>query len=630
MDTDKRTFFQFGPFLLDKEKRVLLRNDEIVPLAPKLLDTLIMLVENCGEVLSKDQLISSLWPETFVEESNLAQNIFHLRRALAEHVGGFQFIQTVPKRGYRFVAQVTVVNDEVPNEVQHGYHVLSTRKGRRSSFARLVLVASLPAILMLGVSIYLIFSPRPTSTSATSVNQKESLAVLRFSNLTGLREDAQLEVGMTDALITKLGTLDKIIVRPTTSVLQAKNLDPIEIGRELRVEKVLFGTFQRTENSLRVSVQLINVDNGSTAWTDQFYTTAGNVFEIQDAISARVLVSLLGKLGESEKQLAAKRYTSNLQAFDAYSRGRYFVGSSSRTDLSKAIEYFRKAISIDPAYALAHAGLADSHALLSNLMAGTPSGVKHRELAKQNALRSIEIDPLLAEPYTTLAAMIFDENGDWATAEKHFLEAIRLNSNYSTAHHWYALHLLAIGNPEAAEYEMKRALEIDPVSPGVNCALGQVYYFSRKYELAVVQLERAVELDPEFLRSNVYLSLALYELGLKSEAIERLEGLYQKTPVHVQVATSLGAIKAIEGDRKSALEILSLLRQRADATAYSSYGIAMISANLGLHEEAISVFKAIPSAKSQGLRVRLVYDPLLDVIRDDQRYIEIFDNPRWD
>lgn len=327
-DPDSR-LYQFGPFCLDAEERVLLREGRLVPLPAKALSTLLVLVLSRGQLVEKEVLIEKVWPEEFVEEGNLAQHIFMLRKALGETVENVKYIETVPRRGYRFVAPVSE---------------------RRKEFAEVANDVSKRITLKKDTPERLVDIP--------------SIAVLPFETLGATTQDEYLGLGIADALITRLSKLRKVKVRPTSAVRNAMKDNAVSVGRALKVATVLEGTIQKWDEYIRVTVQLVSIRDGATLWAERFDEKFTNIFAIEDSISEKAATALTVKLTAEEQELLAKRYTENTQAHQAYLKGRYFFARRSQESLTKSIEYFELAIRIDPDYAIAYAGLAECYCML--------------------------------------------------------------------------------------------------------------------------------------------------------------------------------------------------------------------------------------------------------------------------
>jgi len=618
-------YYEFGGYRLNPRDKSLWRDHQAVSLTPKQIEILLLLLDNSGNTVPREVFSSLIWQDTFVEDGNLTQNIFQLRKTLSDGEKGIEFIETIPKRGYRFVAPLkkTVAStqldtaEKVENQ-KNPAKPKSQSPSPRGFFGLRAIILMFCIASPLGIGYFWFFQKNNKQVETTSANR--SIAILPFKEISNQSADKQLEIGLADALITKLSGLQKITVRPTSAVIQSKQTEPIQIGRELNVETILTGTIQRESEQMRVNVQMVNVSDGRTLWAENYDSAAKNIFEVQDDISEKILRTLKSQIKPEENRQISKRHTNNTEAFEAYSRGRYFWATSSRTNLSKSIEYFQKAINLDPNYALAYAGLADAHIFFASNNTGAHQSPEHLRLAKANAYKALELDEALAQPHATLGAIAFEEKGNWTEAEKEFLKSIELNPDYAIAHNWYSLHLLGQGDFPKAESEMKKALEIDPVSPSMNVALGQIYYFGKQYQMALTQFEKAVELDPDFGRAKVYLALALVEVGKKEQALAVLEKNYQEYPENTGAKASLGWLYAISEKSKKAQEILETFGETKSPDIYDQYGMAVIYAHLGNPDRAFSILARISGFKNLNMIVRFKFDPRLDILRHDPRF----------
>lgn len=630
-------FYEFGSYLLDPENKLLFHNEEVVPLPPKLFDTLYYLVANSGKTLFKEEILENVWSETFVEEGNLAQIIFHLRKILGQGKNSQIFIKTMPKRGYRFVASVKIItNNMVKSDGKEFFNgsgmstgVTSDKKAiATNSLRKYNNLRNLALLLLIGtlcaLAFAFFFSQKPTNNTyvVDSPTMNRSLAVLPFQLIDEEINDKKMSFGMADALITKLSNLDNVRVRPTSAIIQTKQSDPLSIGRELLVDNILTGTIQQTSDQIRVTVQLVNIKDGSTVWADKFDTSVKNIFEVQDNISEQVSHYLKQELSKTENKQINKRYTNNIEAFEAYNKGRYFWNKRTPAALTKSSEYFQKAIRFDPQYALAYAGLADCYLLLASEESNPITGKEYKKKAKTTAIKAIEIDDTLAEPHTTLASIMFEENNDWDTVEKEFLKSIELNPNYSTAHHWYSLHLFSVGQFEKAESEINKALQIDPVSLSINNGLGLLYLFQGKYQFAKEQFQKTLELDPNFPSPNYYLPLALFQLGNIEESLVLLGSYVENHPKDLSAKFSLGYLLAAKGDVPKAQNLLSDLEKVNDTSELFQYTLAMLNANVGNTEKAFDILKKVSASKNLNLVIHLKYDPRLNILRQDYRFQE--------
>src|SRR5258706_2703572 len=355
--------YEFGPFRLDATERLLLRAEEVVPLTPKVFDLLLALVENGGHVLSKDELLQRVWPDSFVEEANLSRNIFTLRKALGEDTDEQRYIETVPRRGYRFVASVMswpkesddlVVAERARSRIMIEQEEETGRTETivvsRRRLGALTLAACV-AVSGLGLVAYWWLAGR-TRLEAARLG-KGSISVLPFKPLVAESRDEALEMGMAETLITSLSNLREMSVRPTSAVRQYTELqqDAVAAGRELQVESVLDASIQKSGDRLRVVARLVRIKDGATLWSDKFDEKFTDIFAIQDRLSERMTAALAVRLTGEERKLLAKRYTENSEAYQLYLKGRYFWSKFTNEGLKKSIGFFEQAIEKDPGYA---------------------------------------------------------------------------------------------------------------------------------------------------------------------------------------------------------------------------------------------------------------------------------------
>ena len=401
MTAKTKHFYEFGPFRIDAGNHLLLRDGQVVPVKPKVFDTLVVLVENRGRLLEKDELIKELWPDSFVEEANLTQTVYMVRKALGEGPHEHNYIETIPKRGYRFVAAVREFGDEgsdpaVQEEIRAATVPANGRK--RLTLPVLVACVMLAGLTATGYYLGITRGGLPIGPSAPI----KSIAVLPFKPLVAEGRDDLLELSMADSLILKLGNLGQITVRPLSAVRRYTDLkqDAVKAGQELRVESVLEGNIQRFQDRIRVRVRLVRVRDGKQLWAEQFDENWTDIFTAQDRISQRVVVALALTLNGEEQRQLTKRYTANPEAYQAYVRGRYFWNKRTGDGYRTAIADFQRAIRIDPGYALAFAGLADSYNLLGSY-GEIPMRESHPK-ARAAAEKALELDDQIAEAHTSL------------------------------------------------------------------------------------------------------------------------------------------------------------------------------------------------------------------------------------
>jgi TolB-like protein/Tfp pilus assembly protein PilF len=446
--------------------------------------------------------------------------------------------------------------------------------------------------------------------------------VLPFNALGENGHEPYLGPGLADALITKLSSISKITVLPTTAVLKytGGKQNPLDAGRELGVDTVLDGHVQRLDERIRVTVQLVRLRDGKTLWAEKFDEKFTDVFAVQDSISEQVTRALMLKLTAEEEELLAKRYTENTEAFQVYIKGRYFWNKRTVEGLNKGIEYARQAISIDPTYAMAYVGLADCY----NLLAGH-GGLAPKETfpqAKAAAMRALEIDPRLAQAYASLGFVSYRFDWDWTRAEQDFNRAIELSPSYSTAHHWYGESLAVTGRFEESIAALRRAQELDTLSLPINTDLAQSLFFARRFEESDEQLRKTFEMDQNFVRACV-ISGAVYEqLGRHEEAIAVLRRAVDLSEGNPLTLSGLGHALALSGQRDEARKILIDLKELARQRYVSAYNIAVI--HTGLREKEAALDWLVKAYHNRDVwLVWLKVNPRFDTLRAEPRFTDL-------
>lgn len=661
MDKKQGCLYEFGSFYLDTNEYRLLHGQKVVPLSPKVLETLLVLVRNSGHVVTKDELMGAVWPGTFVEESSLTQNISILRKALRE--GNEEpCIETVTKRGYRFIAPVRVLNG-VNIDPGSGELVLQERTATKviiqdseefdgeekeeSPTGSLLAFSSSPArlhlkrrFMALGL-VSLLFSGavggylwnrarvgKTSSQSINSVRSVRSLAILPLRQLGNESDNEYLGLGMADALIVKFSRFQQLSVLPTSTIIRyaGQSPDALTVGRELGVEAILEGTVQRDGERCRVTVMLINVSDGRTLWSDKYDERFTDLFELQDSISGRVADTLSLRLTGEEKQLLAKHSTDNLEAYEAYLTGLYFWHKRTKDALQRAVKFFQQAIELDPNYAPAYAGLGDSYNL--NAYYGyDKSPDESYSKAKRLALKALEIDSTLAEAYTTLGMLSSAYERNTEKAEELYRKAIEQNPNYGTVRVRYAWHSLGLGNVEIALREMKKAQELDPVSPLTNASLGLIFYYQHNYDEAIRFSRKALELEPTYFMAQYNISLSYAQKGMHEEAItegKKLRAMATNNSDVADALDALGYIFAKAGHKDEALKIIDELQTLLRNTGANAppVNLVMIYEALGERDKALFLLKqSLDAGATLPLTFRL--DPRSELLIADPRYQEL-------
>jgi DNA-binding winged helix-turn-helix (wHTH) protein/TolB-like protein len=648
MSQQTKHLYEFDPFRLDANERLLLREGEIVPLTPKAFDLLQALVENSGHLLEKDALMKRLWPESFVEDGSLAQNVSLLRKALGES-DSQRFIETVPRRGYRFVAGVRELSDEagqigehsktIVAEAEHepgisgkspelepvgepGTLAVSSRVSAmfRQTPGQAVLTAGLALAIVAGAILYFVFLTQPEQTAIRGV---KSIAVLPFKSLGVDGSDEYLGIGIAETLTTRLSALKLLTVRPTSAVLKyaASDKETVVAGRELGVETVLEGSIRRLGERVRATARLVRVSDGSLLWADKFDESFTDIFKVEDSISGKVAEALALKLSGEEQKRLTKRYTDNAEAYHLYLKGRYFWNKRTEEGFNRGIAQFEQAVEKDSNYALAYAGLADSYVGLTFYNFAAPDETMPK--AKGAAMNALAIDNALAEAHASLAHVLMNYDWNWPEAEREFKLSIELNPDYATAHQWYAIHYLtATGRLEEALQEMKRALELEPASLVMNAFMGATLYFAGRYGEAIEQCRRTIEMDPNFAVAHWYLGLAYEQTRMFDDAISEFQKAIRLSGGSPLMKSALGHAYAQSNNRAEATRILVELKELSKHRYVSSYEVAAIHVALGENEQAFQLLERAYEEHCFHL-VYLTEWPQFGAVRTDPRFQDL-------
>ena len=600
--------YSFGPFRLYPSEQLLLREGTPIPLSPKAFEVLVALVSCHGHLITREMLMKKVWPDSFVEETNLTVNISLLRKMLGDLPDGRPCIATVPKRGYRFDGQVTIhperngpsasavsfvpsaegslavadtnndaqtpgCDDVQAPEVATSPAAKPRRKRLIAIFAALTILVIATA-LFVGITIY----RHQSSGIAASVH---TLAVLPFESVGANPDDQYLGLGLTDALITRLGKLTQIVVRPIGAVRAfAKSADPLAAGRQLDVQAVLDGTVQRVGDRTHVAVHLQRINDGKVLWSESFDEQNSSVFQIEDSISQRLAEALTLHLSRDEQQHLATPGTPNSQAYELYTQGRFYWNKRSVESVQKSIDLFRQAIDIDPGYAAAWSGLADSWILAGSYGNSFLAPQVAMPKAKEAAEKALSLDDSSAEAHTSLAYIHLTWDWDYPAAEREFRRALQINPAYVNAHHWYAHELVALGRIPEAHEESETALGLDPTDVVVNEHMAWHHLMAREYDRSIPQAIKAIELDPTFVQAHRVLALDYLYTGRSREACDEFEkgvDLSHGDPVARAYLARCYALTHREADSR---KILSTLEVASTERYISAAEIAAVYAAL--------------------------------------------------
>jgi DNA-binding winged helix-turn-helix (wHTH) protein/TolB-like protein/tetratricopeptide (TPR) repeat protein len=644
--------YKFGNFRLDLREERLLNDGKVIPLSPKVFRTLSVLVENNGHMLTKNELMTAVWPETFVEESSLTQNISLLRKALDEK-DDQRFIETVPKRGYRFVAPVLVFDETNGNgsktatltynttidhfapsghETHNGHSTnsdagwLSPPTAKTRNLKRFDLIAAVViAIVGIVMAGYLWQTKIRGPRSADANRSPRSMAVLPFKTISDDENDKFLGLGMADALILRLSDSEQFRIRPTSSIFRyaANDVDPLVAGKELGVDAILSGTVQRLGDRVRVTVALLNLADGRTLWSEKYDERFTDIFALQDSVSSRVAGVLQLKLNDQPVDVN-RRLPKSIEAYRDYTMGLYFWNKRTKEGLQKAIDYFGQATEKDPDYAPPYAGMADSYILGAFYGYDLLPIRESYERARKMATRAVELDPNLAEAHTAIGA-VQSFGGDMDLAEKSYLRAIALNPNSATTHLRYGNLLYYQLKLDDAISEAKLAREIDPVSPTNAGALGYFLLIARQYDKSIEFCKLALEINPEFGIARLNLAASYVMKHMYQEASAEYAKVSQQAAFGAYGECGQAYVYVKTGELKKARRILAKLElavKKGDALPNLPAGIAALHSLLGENDEAFAWLKI--AVERHRLHVAdLVYTEEFDPLRNDSRYQQL-------
>ncbi len=627
---NKEFVYEFGKFVLDPKEKTLFADGVAIHLPAKEFDTLLLLIQNNGHALSKEEMLTSIWQDAFVEEGNLVKQISRLRKIF--NTNGNQLIETVPKHGYRFstdLRRVARPDDELPviaerrvrekvtisvtNDVatlgEQRYLPPATRSF--FSWQKLLIFA---VIATAGLSLYLLWQK---NEPAKKVN---SIAVLPLRSLIESDENRDVALGLTDVLITKLGSLKQMVVRPTNAVRNYTTTDPREAGRELGVDAVLEGNVQRLEKQIRVTVQLVSVSDGALLWGGTFDEEFTDPFHVQDAIVTQVASALELEFSGVDQTRPTKTYTANPEAHYAYVKGRIAWNRRTSKDFEIAIAHYNDAIIKDPNYALAYAGLADAYSLLADYRGA--NSLESYQRAKTAASKALELNDTLAEAHTAMAYVNMYHMWDFESAERNYKRAIAINVNYATAHQWYSEFLAAMGRFDEALVEIRRAKEIDPLSPIINAGEVWVLYYARRYDEAIEHGQRLAEANPQFAEVHEYLKRCYDQKGMYKEAIASRQTRRRNAGLDPAMTPPIARAAASASPQIYWKSRLEQELEDSHSEPPSTFDLAEIYAQLGDNDKAFYwLEKGFAERIYSMMYLRVA--PNLDPIRNDPRFTDL-------
>jgi TolB-like protein/DNA-binding winged helix-turn-helix (wHTH) protein/Tfp pilus assembly protein PilF len=612
--------FDFGRFRVDPVERVLLADGHPVSLTPKAFDTLLELLENSGHLLEKDELLKRVWPDTFVEEGTLVQNISTLRRVLGEAPDGSAYIETIPRRGYRFAGAVRKTQFEPKAEENFPPVPIVTaqRAGRPGWIVALVIMAvSLATLFLARERIW----PRPDPAP-----KKIMLAVLPFENLSGDSQQEYFSSGLTEEMITQLGDLEpnRLGVIARTSAMQYKGAkkDTRQIGRELGVDYILEGSVRREGDRVRITAQLIQAKDQTHLWARDYDRNLRDILALQTDVAGAIAREIKLKLTSDENARLARPPALDPEAYELYLKGRYFWNKRSEDGFVKAIGYFQQAIIRDPKYAQAYAGLSDAYALLGSFPNAEIPRNEAMPKAKAAALKALQLNNSLAEAHTSLAFVMMHYEWDWPGSEREFKRALELNPNYATAHQWYAVWLMSQGKKDAALEEERRAQEADPLSTIIKTDTAQLLVYAGRFDEAVQQAQRALEIDPGFLLGHVYLAVAYTAKKDYQAAISEFQKVLAISKGDAWATSGIASTYALAGQRRKSEAMLRDMVHNAKNREDLTLSLAEVYTALGENDHAFAWLEKGYQHREGGL-IFLNVTPDFQSLHFDPRFADL-------
>jgi len=648
--THSAKVIRFGVFEIDLRAAELRKQGRKIKLQEQPFQILVLLLDYRGGVVGRDELRHRLWPaDTFVDfDHSLNTAVMRLREALGDSPENPRFIETIPKRGYRFIApfeEVVVPAAETrgrdpieapgvegtpvalskgPNDSIPAPQIASPQKRSTNTrrIIKLTAVVVASAALILGLTGYYIHevnASRPKSRPITS------LVVLPLENVSGDKDQDYFADGMTDELISHLAKISSLrVISRTTAMAYRDSRKPLsEIARELNVDGVVEGTILRSGNRVRITAELIQVSTDHHLWAESYESPVGDILTLQGQVTSAIVNEISVKLTpEDQKRLTSTPRPVSPEAYEDYLKGRYYWNKRSDEGLSRAVGYFEAATQKDPTYALGYAGIADCYSLIGSTIVGTMPSAEAGPKAKAAALKALEIDSSLGEAETSLASVRFNHDWDWSAAASGFQRAIKLNPSYATAYQRYSLYLMAMGRPKESVEQINLARQLDPLSLSISFSFGWRLYMAHQYDQAAEQLRNTLEMDPNFALAHLVLGKTFEQKGDYQQAIDQLQKATSVSPNVPLMLAGLGYALAVAKRTSEARAILNQLLEESKKQYVAPFYVGLVYTGLGEKEKAMDWLEKAYDDRSNGL-VFLKVDPEVDTLRSNPRFKEL-------
>jgi TolB-like protein/DNA-binding winged helix-turn-helix (wHTH) protein/Flp pilus assembly protein TadD len=631
-DLHRRERLRFGVFELDLRAGELRKHGLRVRLQEQPFQILAMLLEHADEVVTREELQKKLWPEdTFVDfDHGLNKAISKIREALGDSAESPRFVETVARRGYRFLAEVkpadatAVRSPELATQfdLEPGSSDRANLVGKsgKPKELRPSLAWKIPAFVLLLLTVPLAAWKLHSWNRPSPVIR--SLAVLPLESLSNDPSQDYFADGMTDELIADLGQISALRVISRTSVMAYKHArKPLpQIARELNVDAVVEGTVLRSGDQVRITAQLIEASSDKHLWSQSYEGELRDTLALQNQVARAIADQIRISLNPQEQAALKTVKVVNPEAYESYLKGRYFWNKRTADGLKVALAYFNQAIEVDPKYAQAYSGLADTYALLGDWQYAVMTPKEALPKAKAAAIKALELDSALGEAHNSLAFCLDGFDWDFDSAGGEFRRAIELNPGYATAHHWYSWHLALVGNYDEAVVEMRKAENLDPLSLIINADLAELLVLAHSYDESIRQSRKTIEMDPNFALAHNQLGQAYLQKQMLDDAVAELEKAAQLSGGSPTIIANLARAYARSGKRNEAVKLLSDLKKRSSPGYSRASEIAVIYVSLGDSGQAMSwLERSYEERFNPGALLRPGFDPL----RPDPRFQDL-------
>ena len=623
--------YRFGPYRIDAAERLLHHGPELISLPPKALDTLLVLLESAGRMVDKSDLMKAVWPDTFVEEGALARNVSLLRKALEDTGNEPRYIETIPKRGYRFIAPVEAAPLPPKGAPRTAPLPLPTpssevrpetsTKTRWSTWAAPIGLLAFCSVVALAAYVTRSHEATPTAPVKTA---SHTVAVLRFRNVEADPAQEYFADGITQALIAPLKRLGNLRVIDLTSQDSgsAESEAVNKLVRDQGITYFLSGTVQQSNGHVRIHAELMDPKTHEVFFADPYEREMKDVLALEAAAAEAIVNKIQVAVTAEERQELQQNHPINPEAWLAYQRGRFFWNRRTEDGLKRALQFFQQAIEMDPTFALPYTGLADSYSLLGSIGIDGMRPEKAMPLAKAAAEKALKMDPNLAEAHVSLAYVKLSYDWDLDGAQKEFAQAIVLDPGSAKAHHWYSHYYMAANDLKKATEQMQFATRLEPLSPIINIGIGWCYYYSRQYDQAIDQYRSVVEMDPSMPMAHQTLGMAYQQKGLYPQAIaefQRAKALSGNSPTTVAaLAGAYGAAGQVPEARRELAALEEMSRTRYVPALY----FAMVHNSLGETAAALKFAWSATAERSDYL-VYLRLEPQVGKLAGDTRFLSL-------